>query len=92
MPKNDNLSCKGEFIRSMVKLSEIKLQPGEIITKCSKCGRRTIWDIGIIGSPLCKKCWDNESSKDYKEKVAAGQRAYRERNKEKVAAGHLLNF
>ena len=54
------------------------------IYKC-RCGRLTEWDFELGDEPLCVKCWDRSSEKVIDNKVAAGQRAYREANKEKVA-------
>ena len=52
---------------------------------CSSCGALTDWDDKLQVPILCVNCWDARSDRD--NKLAAGKRAWREANKEKVAAG-----
>jgi len=54
--------------------------------KCSKCGAKTDWDFDLGPSPLCTSCWDSQVEIIHREKVAAYQRDYRQRNREKAAA------
>ena len=54
--------------------------------KCSKCGAETDWDIELGPNPFCLYCWDEQVEKAFRERVAASQRDYREKNRERVAA------
>ena len=58
--------------------------PAERLVKCSVCGALTEWDESILEPPECVACWDGHSMVE--NRVAAYQRAYYEKNRDRVAA------
>ena len=59
---------------------------GNEVYLCSKCGKETEWDEDMGQEPLCVVCWDGLAWKMFEDKAAAARKAYREANKDKVAA------
>lgn len=66
---------------------------------CFVCGSNTLWDSELGDKPLCSECWDAEADEStiptghiysgefylgHREVFARANKAYRERNREKV--------